>query len=380
MSTSQDITYGAFLSYAHNDDEDDRITTLRLQLQAEVRMLTGLPSFRIFQDREGVGIGQQFWPLIEESIDGTLLLITMITPTFLLSESCRAEVRRFLTREKNLERDDLIIPILYVPTPGLTDADDPIARELNKRLHIEWGDLRFQDYGSNRVRMKINRIATDIEKALGRIPTSQQPLDDSPATADTELGHVELLAEAESAADYFIADMNDLTAYTNQFGSLVTEATKEMLASADRPRPSTARLMITRRLARRLEEPVVGSENTANDYLDHLGQVGAGINVLIELLPHSATTENDLASAQRLLDSLTELVDVADSSFEAIGTFRKTLAANYNLSSTLRPVLKRMAGTLDKLLSTKHEFVDWRDRLEAAVVQIETRHSDQLPG
>lgn len=102
MPTSQDIKYGAFLSYAHNDDEDDRITTLRLQLQAEVRMLTGLPSFRIFQDREGVGIGQQFWPLIEESIDGTLLLITMITPTFLLSESCRAEVRRFLTREKIL--------------------------------------------------------------------------------------------------------------------------------------------------------------------------------------------------------------------------------------------------------------------------------------
>ena len=252
MTTRQDITYGAFLSYAHNDDEDDRITTLRLRLQTEVRMLTGLPSFRIFQDREGVGIGQQFQPLIEESIDGTLLLVTMITPTFLLSESCRAEVRRFLTREKRLERDDLIIPILYVPTPGLTDADDPIARELNKRLHIEWGDLRFQDYDSNQVRMKINKIATDIEKALGRIPTSEQTLDDSPATADTELGHMELLAEAESAADYFIADMNDLTAYTNQFGSLVTEATEEMLASADRPRPSTARLMITRRLARKL--------------------------------------------------------------------------------------------------------------------------------
>ena len=42
-----DPEYGAFLSYSRADDDDDRITKLRLRLQDEVRILTGFP-FRIF--------------------------------------------------------------------------------------------------------------------------------------------------------------------------------------------------------------------------------------------------------------------------------------------------------------------------------------------
>ena len=198
-------SFAAFLSYAQNDDlhDYDRITILRRRLEGEILMQTG-GEFPIFQDRSDIFIGQQWWERIEQTINGSTLLIAVITPSFLKSQACRDEVRLFAQREISLKRIDLIVPILYVPTPGLEDSEDEIAKYLIDRQYFLWGERRFEDMDSNDVRRQVATLAEQVVEAVKRSKQAGR-IEIVPDTApsDDGLGFLELLAEAEDAMPLF---------------------------------------------------------------------------------------------------------------------------------------------------------------------------------
>ncbi|PXF61383.1 MAG: hypothetical protein C4B59_03855 [Candidatus Methanogaster sp.] len=103
------------MSYVHSDDDRlGRLTQFRKDLSAEVQRQIG-EEFSIFQDREDIRWGQNWKKRIEESIDEVTFLIPIITPSFFRSPYCRDELQRFLEREKELGRNDLVLPI-YLST------------------------------------------------------------------------------------------------------------------------------------------------------------------------------------------------------------------------------------------------------------------------
>lgn len=106
----------AFMSYAHVDDADGRLTELRKLLSTETQVQTG-DEFPIFQDRDDILWGQSWDERIEKSLDEVTFLIPIVTPSFFNSKNCRGELQRFLEREKKLGRNDLVLPIYYVTSP-----------------------------------------------------------------------------------------------------------------------------------------------------------------------------------------------------------------------------------------------------------------------
>jgi len=110
----------AFMSYSHVDDADGRLTELRKYLSRETQIQTG-DEFPIFQDRDDIRWGQSWKERIEKSLDEVTFLIPIVTPGFFKSEHCRGELRRFLDREKELGRNDLVLPIYYVNSSQLND-------------------------------------------------------------------------------------------------------------------------------------------------------------------------------------------------------------------------------------------------------------------
>lgn len=83
----------AFLSYAHADDQQDQITTLRKHLAEAVSATTGT-TFHIFQDRNDINWGQQWQERIYGTLDAVTFLIPILTPRFFQSQYCRDEVKR----------------------------------------------------------------------------------------------------------------------------------------------------------------------------------------------------------------------------------------------------------------------------------------------
>jgi F-box protein 11 len=160
-----------FWSYVRADDAHDAgyLSTFRIRLSGEVYAQTG-EMFDIFQDREDIAWGANWEERINDCIDAGMFLICIITPRFFKSDACRNELERFVAREKELGRNDLILPIYYITCPMLEGEarreTDPLAQLIRTRNYVDWRDLRFEPLDSPKAKKKLADIATDIREAL----------------------------------------------------------------------------------------------------------------------------------------------------------------------------------------------------------------------
>ena len=335
-------------------------------------MQTG-EEFPIFQDREDNLTGQRWERRIENVIDGTTFLITIITPSFFKSELCMKEARQFIEREEALHRDDLIIPILYVHTPALRDPDNEIARNLNSRHYFTWGDLRFEESHSNRYRKTISELAEQIVNAMERSDQSEQDpivvtdeLSNGDSDSDGGSGFLELIVESEDAMPLFVHTTMEFAGKLEEMGDEAVAATNEFETANRSAKPASARLAIVHRFAKRLEKPAMDMDVLANEYIDQLMRVGGGIDALIGQL-ESATDQEDLEAAKELLSTLDGVVDQVEQGMDSLLGLHESLLPLHNLSSTLRPVLKRISGAINKIVPSQTIFRAWRDDLADAL-------------
>lgn len=161
----------AFMSYVRMDDahESGRLSQFRERLSGEVRMQTG-EEFEIFQDRNDIKWGQQWEERIIRTLDAATFLIPVITPAFFKSPACREEFERFLKREEQLGRADLILPLYYVDCPVLSiearREKDSIAKVIAARQYADWRELRFEPFTTPVVCRQLAAMAKQIVEAL----------------------------------------------------------------------------------------------------------------------------------------------------------------------------------------------------------------------
>lgn len=165
----------AFLSYVRSDDEHEngRLTQFCERLSAEVKMQTGGEEFHIFQDIKDIKWGQNWKERLENALDEVIFLIPIITPSFFTSMPCRDEFKRFIEREKKLNRSDLILPVYYVSSPLLDieekRAADEIATIIGSRQYVDWRKIRFEPPTSPEYGKKLAEIAVQIRESLERV-------------------------------------------------------------------------------------------------------------------------------------------------------------------------------------------------------------------
>lgn len=370
MPPYQDIRrYSAFLSYVRADDDNDngRITKFRRRLASEVRMQTG-QDFPIFQDKTDIFVGQRWRTQIEHSIDDATLLIAMITPSYLKSEACREEWKLFRERERQLNRDDLIIPVLYVTTPSLKNMDDPIAMDLDERQRFDWRSFRFEDFESNRVRQRLADLASQIVSAIetsGQLTPTTTTVTHFDISDGEDLGFLEVLAAAEDASPALVLTINSLTDSTHQISERVVLATSELESANDSGKPTSVRVSIVHRLSRRLEEPVGNMENLVEEFLDQVTRVDGGIALLIDRVPFFS--EEELKAAAKLLKSLESMKHSSMHAFRSLEGYQNSLVRAYPISSALRPILQRIYRAIDGILSSRPTFESWHTCLESAL-------------
>jgi hypothetical protein len=188
----------AFLSYAHWDDDDEGLTKLHDFLSREVRRFYGR-EFPIFQDKTDIEWGENWRKRIEESLDEVTFLIPIITPTFLNSDECRAEVRLFLEHEQQLQRDDLVLPLYFVESPLWDDEqerqNDEIVQALRRHQFVDWRELRGKPFDDQEVKDKLENLARHIRNALNRVQAAGGQLENktprnAPASRISQTGTV----------------------------------------------------------------------------------------------------------------------------------------------------------------------------------------------
>jgi hypothetical protein len=126
----------AFLSYTRFDDQNDggAISKSRARLANAVRAVTGKP-FEIFQDIDGIGLGEKWPGKLDQILDEARFFIPIVTPSYFTSEACRDELGKFLRAEADRGRSDLVLPIYYIECDVLEDRNlrsaDPLDTSKN---------------------------------------------------------------------------------------------------------------------------------------------------------------------------------------------------------------------------------------------------------
>jgi CheY-like chemotaxis protein len=197
----------AFLSYTRIDDEfrSGAITSLRRLLELGVQVVTGNRNFQIFQDKEGIELGQNWQHRLDQAITDARFLIPILSPLYFQSKGCRDELTKFIAYEKSLGRNDLILPVYFVTTPLLEKPDllkdDVLASKINERQRYDW--LPYADLPTNdpQIRPAVIKLAEKISEALSRKPDVSQITPPKEATRGSELEHVARASTLESAFD-----------------------------------------------------------------------------------------------------------------------------------------------------------------------------------
>ena len=165
----------AFLSYTRKDDEffGGYITAFRKTLEVAVHVVSGEETFRIFQDVEGIVVGENWQKKLSEVIQESSFFLPMLSPLFFNSQPCREEVTEFLAHERSLARDDLILPVYFLSSAKLEKDEernkDPIAKALAARQMFDWrkkANVPLQDPAS---RDAILELANAIVASLARL-------------------------------------------------------------------------------------------------------------------------------------------------------------------------------------------------------------------
>ena len=165
----------AFLSYAREDDDhtDGWITRFRMQIEKAVSLERGR-RFDVFQDTENISWGQDWQYKIDNALANSSILIPIVTPRFFESQQCKSEIRKFLNREVQLGRADLVLPVYLINTTWLnnhqeSDFRDEVADVLAQRQLSDWRELRFAPAKSASVRRAIATLARSIVATVGSI-------------------------------------------------------------------------------------------------------------------------------------------------------------------------------------------------------------------
>jgi hypothetical protein len=359
-----------FLSYARADDDHDdgQLTALRRLLEGELEAQTG-DAVEIFQDREDILWGQAWRTRVQEGIDASTILIPIVTPRFYKSRACRNELGRFLERESELGREDLIFPLYYITTSLIDDPEarraDELASVINDRNYKDWRERRFEDVRSLPIRREVQSLAAEILRAVDRRPAAagaREELVDDDGWADDSPGLVEQLAAMEQASDDLPVTLDAMTDVLNRIRAVTEDATEDTLRANRAPNPARAKLNAAQRQRSRLAPLVAEHESLSADYKDLIGKVDLGTVALFDRI--AADLGTDVEAARSFLKSKIASSESALRTIESTRGYVKTLEETRSLSSTLRPLHRRLVVSCLRMIDNEPVFVRWQARAQ----------------
>lgn len=350
-----------FLSYARADDKHEGgfISALRDSLISEFRFQTGQDLF-VFQDTAHIDLGENWRQKIQAGIETTSFLLVILTPSYLRSERCRDELQRFLLREQELRRADLVLPIYYATVPE--DRGDGLTTTLLERQYIDWRNLRFQDFDSVPVRMAIAELSASVASAIARTtPVSTKSL--TRETPIEELGLLEQLMAMELALPRFVRNMLALAAEQDGVNSEVAQAAEEANRLNRMGRGSTARLLVARRLSSKLEPYAERMEEAAGAIRADLEVIERGIRAIARELPRSSE-EGVEETTREMVEGLRSAKTAGVQASETFAAMRESYSDVGKTVSTMRAVLNRMLASATVVTECPARFSIWIDDLE----------------
>ena len=162
-----------FFSYSRDDDEGDdgALSALSDRIYNELRSQLGRTkdNFQLWRDKDALGAGEIWKEKLEAAVAQSAFFIPMVTPSAVQSPYCQFEFETFLKRERELGRNDLFFPVLYIAVPELAggqNSSNPVISIVAERQFVDWRSIRHRNASSTEVKQTVEQFCAVIAKKL----------------------------------------------------------------------------------------------------------------------------------------------------------------------------------------------------------------------
>lgn len=175
----------AFFSYTRADDRArrGRLSYIRERLEVELRTESGEHRLEVFQDTDDIALGEDWDEALSRALGEAVFFIPMLTPSYLRSEPCLAELERFRRRERELGRNDLILPVCWRSARDLQSPKSEAERFLASRQWQDWRGFSRHTITESELDDAILGLATTLDDRLNDLRSTDAAIRETPATA-----------------------------------------------------------------------------------------------------------------------------------------------------------------------------------------------------
>ncbi|CAL9520676.1 toll/interleukin-1 receptor domain-containing protein [Streptomyces sp. enrichment culture] len=358
-----------FWSYTHRDDEieDGRIKRLAKKIANEFEGITA-EELDVFLDKKDIKWGDEWRKRIDNALTGSTFFMPIVTPRFFKSEECRREILTFAGHAKSLGLEELLLPILYFDVPQLKDPNpgDEVMTLVAQRQYEDWTKLRLEDEDSPEYRKAVNRLAARLVEILERTAEVDPPpvvlADD--ADPEDEPGMLDLMADAEAALPSWANSMEQFGTTVREMGERVRLANEEMSASDARGGGFAGRLRITQSLAEDLKDPVDKLGRLGHQYSADLLAIDPGILGIIRLVETEDISGENEAQVVEFFNTIKTTAGQIRGMVNSVREFSSSLDGAASLSKTMRPLIKKMRASLQRVVDGQAVLDEWERRID----------------
>lgn len=358
------VAFDGFWSYVHLDDEAEYgyISTLAGDLTKYYEALTG-EKITLFLDKEMISWGDDWQQRIDASLSSVAFFVPVLTPRYFQSTECRRELNFFARKADQLGVKELVLPILWIDVPELTDSSstDELVRLANKFQRSDWRVKKFAEVGSGEYRRSVAELA---ERLLTANKLATQKLDTDIVLEILEIdetpGSLEMLAEMELSLPELHYLMNEISACINSIGAQMQTATLEVRSGKSQSSVLAARLRIARTLSQNITTPTEEIGNLGNNFFSVVNKINDGVNIIFENIQLANNSEQDFDS---FLSATGDLVIQSEEAMKSLQGLMLQFDPLEKLSRDLRPPLRVLRQGLNQIIGGLELIITWKKYL-----------------
>jgi hypothetical protein len=350
-----------FWSYTRRDDdlENGRILRLASRIQSEYELITG-EELKLFIDKQTVEWGDEWKRVTDTALLETAFFIPIITPKYLQSEECRREFIEFVGRAASADAKDLVLPILYIETPAVSDSEtnDEVARLVRETQRRDWRTLRLSSEESEEYRTAINGLAQRLADITREMADRPLVLDDEDSSDE---GNQELdnIAQAEIALDRWASILEELARETQALEPLMNQATQDLKESDRRGKGARGRIQVLARLAGELKGPSDRLFELGSEFGRAAVDANPGVIAAIGRAKAARNNPEEAADAEEFIAMVRGLVELSNGISDALRQALKEMEGAESISRVIRSPVRRMRSGLAAMLDALTVLDGW---------------------
>lgn len=317
-----------FLSYVQADDkaEGGRIVRLAEDIASRYELQTGEP-LPVFTDRD-IGWGEEWKARLRRELLQTTFFVPIVTPRFLQSAACRAEVSEFVNAAAAMGTGEFVMPILYIMPPGFEETDDEVAVLLRNAQWEDWRELVYAERSSGEYRSAVDRLVRRL--AAARQPKPRADDEGEMGGSDGAGDISEALETIEQLADLAPVHIDELVAGIEDLTTRLDPLEPRIKQAGDSPRRLRA---VLRDAGRSLQGPAQALRRTAKTVREDLAALDRSIARVLAF-----ASDGPSFFAGDVVDEIRALADGIDIDMAEVTELRQTMGQMAQFSRDLKPL------------------------------------------